>query len=115
MNSDTSKILYRHLYWSSLGLTLKDILEIKATFKNTFSNATTRDIERYLMIKLQDVMPTEMQLNPIDFTKITFLYIEDEDFDGNIEFISKCNTLLTFIWMVGFLQTKSSYLNHSEI
>ena len=104
MNSKTTKILYRHLYWSSLGLTLKDILEIKATFKNTFSNATTRDIERYLMIKLQDVMPTEMQLNPIDFTKITFLYIEDEDFDGDIEFISKCNNI-THIYLDGWIFT----------
>lgn len=104
MNSDTSKILYRHLYWCSLGLTLEAILEIKATFKNTFSHASTRDIERFLMIKLQDVIPTEMQLNPIDFTKITFLYIEDEDFDGDIEFISQCNNI-THIYLDGWIFT----------
>ena len=104
MNSETSKILYRHQYWCSLGLTLEVILEIKATFKDTFSHASTTDIERYLMIKLQDVIPTDIQLKPIDFSKITFLYIEDEDFDGDIKFISQCSNIKQ-IYLDGWIFT----------
>ena len=100
MNSETTIILQRHLYWISIGLTLDDILAFRKPLWDSFSLTSTLDIQMYIMANNQDLTVNMDEFAPVDFSKITYLYIDDRNFDGDLEFLAQC-TNITHIHLDG--------------
>jgi len=100
MNSEITNILQLHLYWISIGLTFDDILSFRVPLWNLFSQTSTKDIQMHIMDNNQNLKPFLLKNEDIDYSKITYLYIDDKNFDGNIEFIEKC-TNITHIYLDG--------------
>jgi Leucine-rich repeat (LRR) protein len=66
----------------------------------------------YLNANNPEFISLEKKNEPIDFSKITFLYIDDENFDGDLEFIEQC-TNITHIYLDGSqFKTKIKTLQH---
>jgi hypothetical protein len=112
MNSETTKILHRHLYWISIGLTFEDILAFRKPLWDSFSQTSTMDIQMYIMANNQDLTVDMDEFAPIDFSKITYLYIDDENFDGDIEFVAQCKNIIHIHLDGCNFQTKIKTVGH---
>ncbi len=93
MNSETTNILNRHLYWISIGFSFEDILAFRKPLWDSFSLTSTLDIQMYIMANNQDLTLNMDEITPVDFSKITYLYIDDRNFDGDLEFVAKCKNI----------------------
>ncbi len=98
-------IISKHLTWHLAGKSFQDILAIQKelTMDTPFLFGGTNEIQKY--IGGQIYLPPEL-LKESDFEKITYIIIDDQEFDGNLDFISKCTNIEQII-----IKTSSRSIN----
>ena len=82
------KIINRHLSWISQGYSFRGIEAIRTELQQ-FSNSLTigtRKIHECIGGRLSPFFQEELG-------KLTYLFIEDEDFDGDLNFLKYCPNL----------------------
>ena len=72
MNYETTNVLYRQLFWVSIGLTLDAIIAIRKPLLNSFLKDRHKEVQMYIIAKNEDLIAIIKDFTPID----------NENFDG---------------------------------
>ncbi len=85
-------ILSKHLSWHLGGFTFDNILAIqnKLHDENIFSEAGTNEISKHIGNHASSAVKL---IEEQDLEKITYIIIDEQEFDGNLDFISKCTNI----------------------
>ena len=98
-----NKILFRHLIWTANNISFLDVQNAYDAMRDEdpFDNPKSNQIHNYLRLSEQH----PFQLKKSDLLKLNYLFITDNEFDGNIDFIAECKNLES-IYISGLLKNK---------